>query len=279
MFSSAEWFGTEFREFASILVPRNGNSSCILFRRRVRNRIMGVCFYFCSSERNSRVIFSSAEGFRTEFRDFLFRGTTGIPSEITICSDYSVFCGIIFLSEIPNPIRNQIRTDPVLTYPGMCMLYAASTPPTPPHPATCCLSMAWYAAATLSPHFLPLAKCPSILQLKQLAYALSGGLSQAAAAGKKPRPAAPDTEPAPAVASGSADAASGVDYSTGHTRYRSLHTAGTAPAAAHSTAVLPRSSTADRSRRGLSPTATCTAPLASQQTVPASEPSPCLPSP
>jgi hypothetical protein len=32
----------------------------------------------------------------TEIRDFLFRGTTGIPSEITICSVYSVFRGIIF---------------------------------------------------------------------------------------------------------------------------------------------------------------------------------------
>jgi hypothetical protein len=51
-----------------------------------------------------RVVFSSAEGFGTEFRDFLFRGTTGIPSEITICSVYSAFRGIIFWSEIPNPI-------------------------------------------------------------------------------------------------------------------------------------------------------------------------------
>jgi hypothetical protein len=50
-----------------------------------------------------RVIFSSAERFGTEFRHFLFRGTTGIPSEITICFVYSVFRGIIFLSEIPNP--------------------------------------------------------------------------------------------------------------------------------------------------------------------------------
>ncbi len=50
-----------------------------------------------------RVVVSSAEGFGTEFRDFLFRGTAGIPSEITICSVYSVFRGIIFLSEIPNP--------------------------------------------------------------------------------------------------------------------------------------------------------------------------------
>ncbi len=52
-----------------------------------------------------RVIFSSTEGFETEFRDFLFRRTTGIPSEITICYVYSVFRGIFFLSEIPNPTQ------------------------------------------------------------------------------------------------------------------------------------------------------------------------------
>jgi hypothetical protein len=55
VFSSAEWFGTEFREFASILVPRNGIPSCVLFRRRVGNRIMWVCFSFCSTERNSKL--------------------------------------------------------------------------------------------------------------------------------------------------------------------------------------------------------------------------------
>jgi hypothetical protein len=105
--------------------------SCVLFRGMVRN---GIPRIFGSTERNSelcslpqkgseqnygslllflfhgtefRVIFSSSEGFGTEFRDFLFRGTTGIPSEITICSVYSVFRGIIFLSEIPNPNHNQ----------------------------------------------------------------------------------------------------------------------------------------------------------------------------
>jgi hypothetical protein len=99
----------------------------------VRNGSPRVCFYFCPTERKSalfplprngsernsegslllylihgtefRVIFSSAEEFGTEFREFLFRGTAGIPSEITICSVYSVFRGIIFLSEIPNPSR------------------------------------------------------------------------------------------------------------------------------------------------------------------------------
>ncbi len=74
-FSSAEVFGREFREFASIFVQRKGIPSYS----------------------------SSAEGFGTEFRGFLFRGIAGIPSEITICSVYSVFRGIIFLSENPNP--------------------------------------------------------------------------------------------------------------------------------------------------------------------------------
>ncbi len=55
VFSSAEWFGTECREFATNLVPRNGIPSCVLFRRRVRNRIMGVYFYFWSTERNSEL--------------------------------------------------------------------------------------------------------------------------------------------------------------------------------------------------------------------------------
>jgi hypothetical protein len=115
---------------SSIRLPRFV-LSWFLFRGMVRNGIPRICIYFGSTERNSelcslpqkdseqnngslllflfhgtdfRVVFSFAEGFGTEFRDFLFRGTTGIPSEITICSVYSVFRGIIFLSEIPNPI-------------------------------------------------------------------------------------------------------------------------------------------------------------------------------
>jgi hypothetical protein len=54
------------REFSVVSLPRNG------------------------SERNSK--------------SFLYRGTTGIPPEQTYCSVYSVFRGIIFLSEIANPI-------------------------------------------------------------------------------------------------------------------------------------------------------------------------------
>ncbi len=102
-FSSAEWFGTEFRQFASIFVPQNGNPSCFLFRRGVRKVIPRVCFYFCFHGKEFRVVFSSAKVFGTEFRGFLFCGTAGIPSELTIFSIYSVFRRIIFLSEISNP--------------------------------------------------------------------------------------------------------------------------------------------------------------------------------
>jgi hypothetical protein len=118
-----KWFGTTFREF----VAQKRIPSSVLFRGMVRNGNSESLFYFGSTERNSelcslpqkgseqnyrrlllflfqgtefRVVFSSAEGFGTEFRDFLFSGTTGIPSEITICSVFSVFRGIIFLSEI-----------------------------------------------------------------------------------------------------------------------------------------------------------------------------------
>ncbi len=73
-------------------LPRKGSE---------RNSESLLLFLFYGTE--FRVFFSSAEGFGTEFRGFLFRGAAGIPSEITICSVYSVFRGIIFLSEIPNP--------------------------------------------------------------------------------------------------------------------------------------------------------------------------------
>ena len=69
----------------------------------IRKSFREILLLFLFHGTEFRDVFSSAEGFGTEFRDFLFRGTVGIPSEITICSVYSVFRGIIFLSEIPNP--------------------------------------------------------------------------------------------------------------------------------------------------------------------------------
>ena len=82
VFSSAEWFGTEFRECASTVFWFHGTEF-----RDVFSSAEGfgtelwdfASFLFHGTE--FRVIFSSPEGFGTEFRDFLFRETTGIPSD------------------------------------------------------------------------------------------------------------------------------------------------------------------------------------------------------
>jgi hypothetical protein len=55
VFSSETCFGTIFREFASIFVPRNGIPSCFLFCGMVRSRSPSVCCYFCSTKRNSEL--------------------------------------------------------------------------------------------------------------------------------------------------------------------------------------------------------------------------------
>jgi hypothetical protein len=102
VFSSGEWFRTEFREFASIFGPRNGIPSCFLFRRRVQNGIPRICVYFWSKERNSELFSLPQKGSERNSERFLLRGTAGITSEIPLCSVYSVLRGIIFLSEIPH---------------------------------------------------------------------------------------------------------------------------------------------------------------------------------
>ncbi len=100
-------------------LPRNGSEW--------HSKSLLQCFFYAME---FRVVFSSVEGFGIEFRElllflfhgtefrafyllrkgsernsesFLFCGAAGIPPEIPICSFYSVFRGIIFLSEIPNP--------------------------------------------------------------------------------------------------------------------------------------------------------------------------------
>jgi hypothetical protein len=87
-----QYFGSTERNSEMYSLPQKGSE-----------QNYGILFLFLYHGTEFRVIFSSAEGFGTEFRDFLFRGTAGIPWEITICSVYSGFRGIIFLSEIPNP--------------------------------------------------------------------------------------------------------------------------------------------------------------------------------
>jgi hypothetical protein len=74
-------------------LPRNGsvrNSDCLHL----------ILFY----GKEFRAFFSSVERFaERNSEDFLFRGTAGIPPKQTNSSVYSVFRGIIFLSEIANP--------------------------------------------------------------------------------------------------------------------------------------------------------------------------------
>jgi hypothetical protein len=105
-FSSTEWFRTEFREFISIFGSTERNSGLCSLPQNGSEQNYGSLLRFLFHGTEFRVISSSAEGFGTEFRDFLFRGTTGIPSEITLCSVYSVFRWILFLSEIPNPTNS-----------------------------------------------------------------------------------------------------------------------------------------------------------------------------
>jgi hypothetical protein len=91
-FSSADLFGTEFRE---ISVPRNGserNSESLL-----------LCLSMVQNSEHSSPLRNGSE---RNSEGFLFRRTDGIPPEQTNCSVYSVFRGIIFLSEIANPLAS-----------------------------------------------------------------------------------------------------------------------------------------------------------------------------
>ncbi len=103
VFSSAERFGRESRELASISGPRTGIPSCFLFHWRVRKGIPRFYFYFWST-----IGIPSCFLFRGRVRNLKFSvprnsRNSGIPSEITIYFIYSVFREIIFLSEIPHP--------------------------------------------------------------------------------------------------------------------------------------------------------------------------------
>ena len=76
-----------------VSLPLNGleqNSKCLLL--------------FCSTERNSELFSLPRNGSERNSESFLFHGTAGIPPEQTNCSVYFVFRGIIFWSEIANPI-------------------------------------------------------------------------------------------------------------------------------------------------------------------------------
>jgi hypothetical protein len=106
-FRSSEWNGNTkkklvFRKESLLvfLVPRNGIPSRFLFRWRIRNGILRVCFYFCYTELNSEhfslprkskslllflfhctEFFSLRNGLERNSKRFLFHGTAGIPPE------------------------------------------------------------------------------------------------------------------------------------------------------------------------------------------------------
>ncbi len=79
VFSSAEWFRTELREYASI---------------------------FCSTIRNTEHFSLVQNGSERNSEGFLFCGTVGIPWEQTICFAYSIFREI---SLVPRPTHLIIR--------------------------------------------------------------------------------------------------------------------------------------------------------------------------
>ncbi len=78
-FSSAEWFGTEFREFAFFCcMERNGIPSCFLFRWTVQKGIPRACSYFCCTEQNSELfslLLKGSERNSDRLLLFLFNGT------------------------------------------------------------------------------------------------------------------------------------------------------------------------------------------------------------
>jgi hypothetical protein len=100
VFTSAEWFGTEFQELAYIFVKQIGIPSIFLFRGMVRNGIPRVCLYFCSTVHNSEHFPLPRNGSEWNSESFLFCGTAGIPQEQTNSFVYPIR---FFLSKMANP--------------------------------------------------------------------------------------------------------------------------------------------------------------------------------
>jgi hypothetical protein len=92
----------------SIFVPRN-RIPVIFSSAEDSESNSKSSFYFCSRERNSELFSLWRKGLERNSESFLFRETAGIPSEIPICSGYSVFRGIIFFLEIPDPSSEPSR--------------------------------------------------------------------------------------------------------------------------------------------------------------------------
>jgi hypothetical protein len=101
--SSAECFGMEFREFASNFCSTERNSELFSLLRKGSERISESLLLFSFHGTEFRVVFSSAEGFGTEFREF------SVPrnSRNSVGNNHLFRLFRLprnnFLSEIPNP--------------------------------------------------------------------------------------------------------------------------------------------------------------------------------
>ncbi len=109
--SSTEGFGTEFREFASIFVPRNEISSCFLFPEGFRMEYREFASIFVPWNGISSC-FLFPEGFKIKFESFLFWNFIGI----TICSVFFVFRGMTFFVGNSQPYQQQQYNVVVFTY-------------------------------------------------------------------------------------------------------------------------------------------------------------------
>jgi hypothetical protein len=132
--SSLEWFGTEFLEFASIFLPRNGIPSCFLFRWRVRKRIPRVCFYFGSTEPNSELFslpLKGSEGNSESLLLFLFNGT-----EFRVAFSSVEGFGTEFRKlSVPRNSRNSVRNNHLFRLTDFReIIFCRKFPPYPPPP-------------------------------------------------------------------------------------------------------------------------------------------------
>jgi len=92
-----------FEHFSHLRNDLERNSKSFLFHGMTQKGIPRVCFYFCSMIPYSEHFSPLRNSLERNSEGFVFHGTDRILQEQTKCSVYSVFCGIIILSEIANP--------------------------------------------------------------------------------------------------------------------------------------------------------------------------------
>ncbi len=103
--SSKKWNFTELAQpLWSLWRPLHCTLGSFLFRGIVRNGIPRVCFYFCSTERNSELFSLPRKGSEGNSESFLFRKTAGIPLGKKHLFPLFRLPRNYFLSEIPNSI-------------------------------------------------------------------------------------------------------------------------------------------------------------------------------